>query len=171
MRCKCHDYIKEPVLYPSPNHAFRSEHSRMGIGTRESAIAIGIIFPIIGASLIALRFYIRWHQKSYIGIDDWLCLPAWVSGNNSIQAGSDYWVIFSYSWLAVALPFWQVDYLGFGLWICLIFVTMPNARLRHLQKRVRQATIGISRFRSRAAAYPCSSTCSSACSLFSSKRY
>lgn len=68
------------VVYPSPNYARRLEHLKMGIGTRESAIAIGFTFPIIGASLIALRFYIRWHQKSSVGIDDWLCLPSWVSG-------------------------------------------------------------------------------------------
>ncbi|KAF2232282.1 hypothetical protein EV356DRAFT_517582 [Viridothelium virens] len=50
----------------------------MGIATRESAIAIGICFPILGAILIALRFYTRWLQKVPRQVDDWLCLPAWL---------------------------------------------------------------------------------------------
>lgn len=50
----------------------------MGIATRGSAIAIGICFPVIGGILVALRFYVRWHQKTSRQIDDWLCLPAWL---------------------------------------------------------------------------------------------
>lgn len=50
----------------------------MGIATRDSMIAIGFCFPIIGGILVAFRFYVRSLQESSVLIDDWLCLPAWV---------------------------------------------------------------------------------------------
>lgn len=50
----------------------------MGIATRGSVLAIGFCFPVICGILVAIRFYVRWHQKVSWWIDDWLCLPAWV---------------------------------------------------------------------------------------------
>lgn len=49
-----------------------------GVGTPQSAIAVGFGFPIIDGILVALRFYSRRQLKIERGIDDWLCIPAWV---------------------------------------------------------------------------------------------
>ena len=44
-----------------------------------SVIAIGVIFPVLGALAVAARFYIRRNNKKVtLGLDDWLCLPALV---------------------------------------------------------------------------------------------
>ena len=43
-----------------------------------SVIACGILFPILGAIAVALRFRIRHLRKLALGADDWLCLPALV---------------------------------------------------------------------------------------------
>lgn len=48
------------------------------VGTRQSAIAVGFSFPIIDGILVILRFYARRQLKVNRGIDDWLCIPAWV---------------------------------------------------------------------------------------------
>ncbi|KAI1342358.1 hypothetical protein F5Y15DRAFT_300274 [Xylariaceae sp. FL0016] len=48
-----------------------------GVGTNQSAIAVGISFPIIDGILVALRFYTRRKFKAELEIDDWLCIPAW----------------------------------------------------------------------------------------------
>lgn len=55
----------------------------MGIATRESALAIGFCFPILGGIFVALRFYTRYYQKADRQVDDWLCLPAWVCVNSA----------------------------------------------------------------------------------------
>lgn len=44
----------------------------------KSVIACGILFPILGAITVALRFRIRHKRKLVLGGDDWLCLPALV---------------------------------------------------------------------------------------------
>ena len=44
----------------------------------KSVIACGILFPILGAITVALRFRIRHTRKLVLGGDDWLCLPALV---------------------------------------------------------------------------------------------
>ncbi|KAI0547587.1 hypothetical protein F4679DRAFT_554059 [Xylaria curta] len=49
------------------------------VGTDQSAIAVGISFPIIDGILVGLRFYTRRHDNSDLLIDDWLCIPAWLS--------------------------------------------------------------------------------------------
>lgn len=49
-----------------------------GVGAIQSATAVGFSFPIIDGILIALRFYARRKLKVERGIDDWLCIPAWV---------------------------------------------------------------------------------------------
>ncbi|KAI0396112.1 hypothetical protein F5Y17DRAFT_136865 [Xylariaceae sp. FL0594] len=49
------------------------------VGTNESAIAVGISFPIIDGILVALRFYTRRQTKTKLEVDDWLCIPAWLS--------------------------------------------------------------------------------------------
>ena len=41
-------------------------------------MACGILFPILGAIAVALRFKIRHARKTDLGADDWLCLPALV---------------------------------------------------------------------------------------------
>ena len=46
---------------------------------RGSALAIGIIFIILGFSAVGARFYVRRRQRMGLGADDWLCLPALVS--------------------------------------------------------------------------------------------
>lgn len=43
-----------------------------------SVIACGVVFPILGAIAVALRFKIRHSRKLTLGADDWLCLPALV---------------------------------------------------------------------------------------------
>ena len=40
--------------------------------------ACGILFPILGATAVTLRFRIRRARKTVLGADDWLCLPALV---------------------------------------------------------------------------------------------
>ena len=54
--------------------------ANMGVafGSNASVTATGILFPILGAVFIALRFYSRRLHKAPLGFDDWLCLPAWV---------------------------------------------------------------------------------------------
>lgn len=41
-----------------------------------SILAVGIVFPILGAFTVGARFYIRRNRKLTLGLDDWLCLPA-----------------------------------------------------------------------------------------------
>ncbi|KAF2184878.1 hypothetical protein K469DRAFT_708651 [Zopfia rhizophila CBS 207.26] len=48
------------------------------VGTPQSAIAVGFSFPIIDGILVALRFYARQQLKVERGVDDWLCIPAWL---------------------------------------------------------------------------------------------
>ena len=43
-----------------------------------SVIAIGILFPTLGAAAVTARFYVRRNRKVSLGVDDWLCLPALV---------------------------------------------------------------------------------------------
>ena len=43
-----------------------------------SVTACGILFPILGAIAVALRFSVRHRRKIDMGADDWLCLPALV---------------------------------------------------------------------------------------------
>ena len=45
-----------------------------------SVIACGVLFPILGAIAVALRFKMRHARKTDLGADDWLCLPALVGG-------------------------------------------------------------------------------------------
>jgi uncharacterized membrane-anchored protein len=42
-------------------------------------LAAAIVFPILGALVIGLRFYMRYHRKQRIGWDDWTILMALVS--------------------------------------------------------------------------------------------
>lgn len=44
----------------------------------KSVIAIGILFPALGAAAVTARFYVRRNRKVALGVDDWLCLPALV---------------------------------------------------------------------------------------------
>ena len=50
-----------------------------GFVTPGEILAAGIVLPVLGILLVGLRFYTRILQKSFIGIDDWLTLPALVS--------------------------------------------------------------------------------------------
>lgn len=43
-----------------------------------SVMACGILFPILGAIAVFLRFKTRHARKIDLGADDWLCLPALV---------------------------------------------------------------------------------------------
>lgn len=51
----------------------------MSIVNETSALAIGILFIVLGILAVSARFGIRWSREQNIGIDDWLCLPALVS--------------------------------------------------------------------------------------------
>lgn len=42
----------------------------------KSVIAIGVLFPALGAAAVTARFYVRRNRKISLGVDDWLCLPA-----------------------------------------------------------------------------------------------
>ena len=44
-----------------------------------SVIAIGVIFPILGAIRVTLRFAIKNSRKAGLGLDDWLILLKLVS--------------------------------------------------------------------------------------------
>ncbi|KAI0024307.1 hypothetical protein F4780DRAFT_776121 [Xylariomycetidae sp. FL0641] len=50
-----------------------------GVGTTQSALAVGFSFPIIDGILVSLRFYTRSRLQSdrHFELDDWLCIPAW----------------------------------------------------------------------------------------------
>lgn len=41
-------------------------------------LAAGIVFPLLGIIVVALRFYTRSTQKASYQLDDWLTLPALV---------------------------------------------------------------------------------------------
>jgi hypothetical protein len=56
----------------------------MGYVNPHSIIAIGILFPILGALAVGTRFYLRRSKKLHFGLDDWLCIPALVSTNFSL---------------------------------------------------------------------------------------
>ena len=43
-----------------------------------SIIAIGIVFPVLGAAAVAARFGVRHKRNTALGVDDWLCIPALV---------------------------------------------------------------------------------------------
>lgn len=51
-----------------------------------SVIAVAILFIVLGISAVIARFNIR-RQKSGLGIDDWLCLPALVNSQSVLQKG------------------------------------------------------------------------------------
>ena len=42
-------------------------------------MAAGIVLPLVGMSVVALRFWLRYNQKLSIGMDDWSILGALVS--------------------------------------------------------------------------------------------
>lgn len=42
-----------------------------------SVLAVAILFIVLGIAAVVARFKVR-RQKSGLGIDDWLCLPALV---------------------------------------------------------------------------------------------
>lgn len=45
-----------------------------------SVLAIAILFIVLGTVAVAARFSVRTKRDAALGIDDWLCLPALVSG-------------------------------------------------------------------------------------------
>ncbi|KAL9106899.1 MAG: hypothetical protein Q9227_008147 [Pyrenula ochraceoflavens] len=47
----------------------------------QSVMAIGILFPLLGAIAVGLRFWFRKRLHLGLQIDDWLCIPALVSGH------------------------------------------------------------------------------------------
>ncbi|KAF2659359.1 hypothetical protein K491DRAFT_192913 [Lophiostoma macrostomum CBS 122681] len=46
--------------------------------TPAATILAGIIFPVVGGALVALRFYSKHVKRSGVEIEDWLTLPAFV---------------------------------------------------------------------------------------------
>lgn len=51
-----------------------------------SVLAVAILFIVLGITAVIARFNVR-RQKSGLGIDDWLCLPALVSFQWALQKG------------------------------------------------------------------------------------
>ena len=49
-----------------------------------SVLAVAILFIVLGIAAVIARFSVR-RQKSGLGIDDWLCLPALVSRQPVLQ--------------------------------------------------------------------------------------
>ena len=47
-----------------------------------SVLAVAVLFIVLGIAAVTARFSVR-RQKSGLGIDDWLCLPALVSSHRS----------------------------------------------------------------------------------------
>ena len=48
-------------------------------------ITCGVLFPILGAIAVALRFMLRLKRKNGLRADDWICLPALVSIDSVIE--------------------------------------------------------------------------------------
>ena len=46
--------------------------------SREQSLALGIVFPILCALTVALRFYVRRRKAVPLLADDWLTIPAWI---------------------------------------------------------------------------------------------
>ena len=46
---------------------------------RAATLAVGIVFPLLGSLAVGLRFKGRLQNKSGLGVDDWLTIPALVS--------------------------------------------------------------------------------------------
>ena len=55
-----------------------------------SVTACGVVFPILGAVAVALRFRMRHTRKIDLGADDWLCLPALVGDVCAAVSISEY---------------------------------------------------------------------------------
>ena len=51
-----------------------------------SVLAIAILFIVLSITAVIARFNVR-RQKSGLGIDDWLCLPALVSFQSALRKG------------------------------------------------------------------------------------
>ena len=50
-----------------------------GFVSPAEVIAAGVVLPVLGIIVVALRFHARRIQKAHVGIDDWLTVPASVS--------------------------------------------------------------------------------------------
>lgn len=87
----CNDSLDYSPLYPYKfivivilKHCFpsllgdRDQKPAMTYVDPHSVIAIGILFPIVGALAFITRFHARRAKKTSFGLDDWLCLPALV---------------------------------------------------------------------------------------------
>ncbi len=44
---------------------------------KNSVLAIGVLFIVLGISVVTARFHVRRRKAGY-GLDDWLCIPALV---------------------------------------------------------------------------------------------
>lgn len=51
-----------------------------------SVLAVAILFILLSITAVIARFNVR-RQKSGLGIDDWLCLPALVTFQSALQKG------------------------------------------------------------------------------------
>ena len=49
-------------------------------------ITCGVLFPILGAIAVALRFMLRRKRNNDLRADDWICLPALVSVRSYVMA-------------------------------------------------------------------------------------
>ena len=43
-----------------------------------SLLAVGVLFPVLGAAAVGLRFWCRARRGVALEMDDWLCVPALV---------------------------------------------------------------------------------------------
>lgn len=50
----------------------------MGYANPTAIVVVSVLFPLIGAVAVALRFYTRHYMRAKPTLDDWLIVPAWL---------------------------------------------------------------------------------------------
>ena len=91
----------------------------------KSVIAIGVLFPVLGAVAVALRFAVRLRRKNGLGIDDWLCLPALVimSSDSNTPVAADINLLDSVMCMWRSADCWLCDPF---FWMALTFLSKSN---------------------------------------------
>jgi hypothetical protein len=57
--------------------------------TPAATILAGVIFPVVGGSLVALRFYAKHVKRSGLEVEDWLTIPAFVRAQDMEIMGAE----------------------------------------------------------------------------------
>ena len=59
-----------------------ANYSTFAYAYHRQVMAAGVVFPVVGTIIVFLRFWTRLKKKSGLKLDDWLILPALVSGKD-----------------------------------------------------------------------------------------